>query len=85
MWNKKFVQVLKYLNIFKAMHKKQPTDALAVTKQKSGVDDSCLFQIFYSRTVTETVKKDVSGIKQKKWTPPLNSAYSNLSRYQISA
>ena len=29
-------------------------------------------------------KKGVSGLKGKKWTPPLDSAYSN-SRYQISA
>ena len=30
-------------------------------------------------------KKGVSGIKQEKRTPPLNSAYQNESRYQISA
>ena len=30
-------------------------------------------------------KKGVSRLKQKKWTVPLNSAYSNLFRYQISA
>ena len=29
-------------------------------------------------------KKDVSSLNQKKWTPPLNSAYSNQSTYQIS-
>ena len=31
------------------------------------------------------LKKDVFHIKQKKWTQPLNSAYWNWSRYQISA
>ena len=50
------------------------------------VDDICLFQSLCSRKVAETItvfslpsftKKDVSSIKQKKWTPPLNSAYSN--------
>ena len=30
-------------------------------------------------------KKSVSGLKHKKWIAPLNSAYSNLSKYQISA
>ena len=30
-------------------------------------------------------KKDFSSLKQKKWTAPLNSAYSNYSWYQISA
>ena len=30
-------------------------------------------------------KKGISGQKQKKWTSPLNSAYSNWSGYQISA
>ena len=29
-------------------------------------------------------KKGFSGLKQKKGIPPLNSAYSNWSRYQIS-
>ena len=46
-------------------------------KIKSRVDDGCLFQSLYSCTVAETVKEGVSGIKQKKWTPPLNSAYYN--------
>ena len=30
-------------------------------------------------------KKDISSQKQKKWTPPLNSAYWNEPRYQTSA
>ena len=30
------------------------------------------------------LKKGISGFKQKKWKSPLNSAYSNNSRYQIS-
>ena len=30
-------------------------------------------------------RKGVSRVKQKKWTSSLNSAYSNWSRYQISA
>ena len=28
-------------------------------------------------------KKGISSLNQKKWTPPLNSAYSNQSPYQI--
>ena len=31
------------------------------------------------------LKKGVSSPKQKKWTPPWNSAYPNFSLYQISA
>ena len=34
--------------------------------KKRLVDDSCLFESPCSRTVTETVKKGVFGIKQKK-------------------
>ena len=34
---------------------------------------------------TKFVKKGVSGQNRKKWTASLNSAYSNYSRYQISA
>ena len=30
------------------------------------------------------LKKGIPVLKKKKWTPPLNSAYSNQSRYQIS-
>ena len=30
-------------------------------------------------------KKATSNLKQIKWTPPLNTEYSNYSRYQISA
>ena len=29
-------------------------------------------------------KKGISSLHQKKWTPPINSAYSNQSTYQIS-
>ena len=29
-------------------------------------------------------KKGISSLNQKKWTPALNSEYSNQSRYQIS-
>ena len=29
-------------------------------------------------------KKDISSLKQVKWTPPLNFAYSNYSLYQTS-
>ena len=56
---------------------KQYMDAPIVTKFKICVNDCCLFQSRYSHNVAETVKKYVSGVKQKEWTPPLNSAYWN--------
>ena len=34
---------------------------------------------------TKFAPKNVSRLKQKKWTPPLNSAYLNYSMHQISA
>ena len=76
MWNKKFAYVLNYLKIFKAVHKNYPRTH-SPQQNKIRVDHSCLFQSLYFRKVAETVKEGVSGIKQKKLTPPLNSAYSN--------
>ena len=87
MWKKKFFYVSNYLKTFKAVHKNNPQKhSPQQNKKKNRVDDSCLFQSLYSRKVTGTIialrlpsrtKKGVSGIKQKKWTPPSNSAYSN--------
>ena len=37
--------------------KKKSVDALIVAKEKSHVDDSYLFQSFYSRKVAETINK----------------------------
>ena len=52
-------------------------DALTAIKYKSRADDRSLLQSIYSRAIAETIKKGVSDIKQKKRTPPLNSAYLN--------
>ena len=84
MWKKKFVYGLNYLITLKVtIHGRTHGN------KKSHVDDSCLLQSFYSDKVAGTImglglpmftEKGVSpfiGIKQKKWTPPLNSAYSN--------
>ena len=63
MWNKNVDYVLNYSKIFGAVHiGNPPTHSLQ--QNNSG-------------TVAETVKKSVSGLKQKNWTPPLNSPYSN--------
>ena len=94
MWNKKFVYVLNYLKHFKAVPKNNPRMDSPQQNKKSCVGDNCLFQSLYCGKVAETItvlhlplfpKKRVTHLKQKKWTPPLNSAYWNWSRYQISA
>ena len=82
MWNKKFVYVLNYLKTFKAVHKNNPR----THSPQQNKNSYCLFQSFYSRKVAWTIialllssftKEGASGIKQKKWTAPLNSAYLN--------
>ena len=92
MWNKKFVYILDYLKKFKAVPKNNPLTTTTTTK--SPADDGCLFQSLYSCNVAKTIiglrspsftKKGVSSIKQKNVSTPLNSAYSNHSKYQISA
>ena len=88
MWKKKFVYVLNYLKTFKAVHKNNPQTHPPHQNKKNCVDDSCIFQSLYSPKVAGTIialrlplftKNCVSGIKQKKWTPPLNSAYIHIS------
>ena len=85
MWKKKFVYLLDNLKTF-ASAQKQSTDALTETKLKNRVDNTCLLQSLNSRKIARTItelrlpsftKKGVSSIKQKKWTVPLNSEYSN--------
>ena len=50
----------------------------------------CILNLKISRVIYPWIfepnlpKKFFSRLKQKKWTPPVNSAYSNKSRYQIS-
>ena len=66
MWNKKFGYVLNYFENFSGSSQKQSTDAITATKKINRVNVNCLFQSLYSSTVAETVKKDVSDIKQKK-------------------
>ena len=86
MWKKKFVYVLNYLKTLKAVHKNNPRTHSPQQNKKVVFDDKCLFQSLYSRMVVGTAivvclpsftKKGVSVIKQKKWTPPLNSEDSN--------
>ena len=88
MWKKKFVYVLNYLKTFKAVHKNNPQTHPPHQNKKNCIDDSCIFQSLYSPKVAGTIialrlpsftKNCVSGIKQKKWTPPLNSAYIHIS------
>ena len=84
MWKKKFVYGLNYLKTLKVTFHGRTHG-----NKKSHVDDSCLLQSFHSDKVPGTImglclpmftEKGVyrfTGIKQKKWTPPLSSAYSN--------
>ena len=51
----------------------------SLQQNKKAVLTAAKSQSLYSRRVAETVKKGVFRVKQKKWTPPLNSAYSNFS------
>ena len=47
-----------FKNTYFAEHlQKKSVDALIVAKEKSHVDDSYLFQSFYSRKVAETINK----------------------------
>ena len=71
-----------------AVHKNNSQAHPPHQNKKSFVDDSCIFQSLYSPKVAGTIialrlpsftKNCVSGIKQKKWTPPLNSAYIHIS------
>ena len=88
MWKTKFVYVLNYSKTFMAVHKNNSQTHPPHQNKKSFVDDSCIFQSLYSPKVAGTIialrlpsftKNCVSGIKQKKWTPPLNSAYIHIS------
>ena len=88
MWKTKFVYVLNYSKTFMAVHKNNSQAHPPHQNKKSFVDDSCIFQSLYSPKVAGTIialrlpsftKNCVSGIKQKKWTPPLNSAYIHIS------
>ena len=82
MWKEKFVYVLNYFKTFKAVHKNNPH-----THGHNKIKKPCgLFQSLYSRKVAGTItapclplftKKGASGVKQKNWTQPVNSAYSN--------
>ena len=94
MWKEKCVYVLNYVKSFKAIHKSNSrTRSQQENKKKNCAEDSCLFQSLYCCKIAGTImvlcyplftKKCVNGIKQRMWTPLLNSAYSNWSRYQIS-
>ena len=64
------------------------------TKKVNSITEFCIFELFYVSSVTlnwqfwhfgpNLPKKDISNCKRKKWKPPLNSGYSNWSRYQVS-
>ena len=77
MWNKKFAYVLNYLKSLKAVHKNNPWTHSLHQNKKAVLATAVYFKSLYSCMVAETVKQGVFGIKQEKWTPPLNFAYSN--------
>ena len=86
--------VLNYLKTFKAVRKNNQRTHSPQHNKKSCVDDSYLFLGLYSRKVAGRVialglpsftKRDVSTLKQRKLTAPLNSPYSNWFKYQFSA
>ena len=86
MWSKKLVYVLSYLKSFKAVHKINPRTQSPQLNKKAVLTTAAYFKVsthvllqgqklyFFLSSFT---KKGVSGIKPKKQTPLLNSAYSN--------
>ena len=86
MWEKKFVYVLNYLQIFKAVEKnntrthplQQNKNAVLTTAAYFKVSTPVMSQgtITVLRLASFT-KKGISSLKQKKWTAPLNFVYSN--------
>ena len=81
MTNKKFAHISNYLKIFKAVPQKKPRVPPPQQNKKSRADDSCLFQSLAETVTTLRFSsftiKSVSGLKQKKLTPPRNSVYSD--------
>ena len=57
------------------------------TKKVNSIIEFCIFELLYVSSVTlnwqfrhyrpNLLKKSISNRKRKKWTPPLNSGYSN--------
>ena len=86
MWKKKLVYVLNYLKTFKALHKNNPRTNSPQQNKKAVLMTTAYFKVPTLVKVAGTIialrlplfiKNGVSGIQQKKLTPPLNSAYSN--------
>ena len=63
-------------------------------KKVNSITEFCIFELVQVSSFTwnwqfwflgpNSPKNGISGRKQKKWTYPLNSAYSNFFKYQVS-
>ena len=80
MWKKKFFYVLNYLKTSKTVHKDNPWTHSPQKIEKAVLMTAAYFKVstlIYALRLLSFTKKGVSGLKQKKWAAPLNSAYSN--------
>ena len=92
--NKPRYQVLHWTNNFDVLDQICPKRVFAVENEKSEKHHRILhiqirpaikFQLELAILTFWMKFKGISRSEQKKWTPPLHSAYSNNSGYQISA